>query len=96
MAALEGIFRLQGQWSHVPSADEVLIESLRTREGFHLFLFPFEGRGVHEGLAALFAHRISRRRPMTLSFAVNEEYASLKSELQPSDVVAVIPPVSGG
>ena len=32
----------------------------------------------------------------SLSFAVNEEYATLESELRPSDVVAVIPPVSGG
>ena len=32
----------------------------------------------------------------SLSFAVNEEYASMEMELQPFDVVAVIPPVSGG
>ena len=46
-------------------------------------------------------HQLASRYPgwpenESLSFAVNEEYASSEMELQPFDVVAVIPPVSGG
>ena len=46
--------------SAIPGRDELLIERVETREGHHLFFYPFEGRLVHEGLAALFAWRISQ------------------------------------
>ena len=47
-----------------PRADELLIEQVKTREGWHLFVYPFEGRLVHEGLAALLRvpARPARRR----------------------------------
>ncbi|HJX26783.1 MAG TPA: DNA ligase-associated DEXH box helicase, partial [Thermoanaerobaculia bacterium] len=41
-------------------------------EGHHLFFYPFEGRLVHEGLAALLAWRISRLQPITFTLAVND------------------------
>ena len=50
----------------------MLIERIETREGFHLFVYPFEGRLVHEGLAALFAYRIAQLAPITFSFACND------------------------
>ncbi|MEO0811702.1 MAG: DEAD/DEAH box helicase, partial [Myxococcota bacterium] len=43
----------QARHSVIPRLDEVLIETCRTKEGQHLFVFPFEGRAVHEGLAAV-------------------------------------------
>src|SRR5690606_1404761 len=52
--------------------DELLIESVRSREGHHLFFYPFEGRLVHEGLAALFAYRIARLAPITFTLAAND------------------------
>ena len=36
------------------------------------FIFPFEGRLVHEGLAALVAWRIANLRPATLNLAAND------------------------
>jgi ATP-dependent Lhr-like helicase len=45
---------------------------VKTREGFHLFFYPFEGRLVHEGLAALFAFRIGRLQPITFTISVND------------------------
>jgi ATP-dependent Lhr-like helicase len=45
---------------------------VKTREGHHLFFFPFEGRLVHEGLAALLAYRISRLRPISFTMAAND------------------------
>ena len=59
MEAVRPILRVQARWSRVPRADELLIERVKTREGHHLFFFPFEGRLVHEGLAALLAYRLS-------------------------------------
>jgi len=72
MTAVRPILELQARWSAIPAADELLIERLKSREGHHLFLYPFEGRLVHEGLAALLAWRISRLRPITFTLAVDD------------------------
>jgi ATP-dependent Lhr-like helicase len=72
MKALEPILEVQRKWSRIPRPDEFLIERVKTREGFHLYFFPFEGRLVHEGLAALFAWRISRIKPITFSMSSND------------------------
>jgi len=66
------ILELQAAWSRIPRPGELLIERVTTREGEHWFLFPFEGRLAHEGLAALIAHRISRLIPITLTMAIND------------------------
>jgi ATP-dependent Lhr-like helicase len=72
MQALKPILEVQRKWSHIPGPAEFLIERVKTREGHHLFFFPFEGRLVHEGLAALFAYRISRIKPITFSMSSND------------------------
>jgi ATP-dependent Lhr-like helicase len=72
MKAIKPILDVQSRWSRIPAPDQFLIEKVKTREGFHLFFFPFEGRLVHEGLAALFAWRISRVRPITFSMSSND------------------------
>ncbi|MBC7791582.1 MAG: ligase-associated DNA damage response DEXH box helicase [Anaerolineae bacterium] len=72
MQALRPIMAVQAKWSRIPAANELLIERVRTREGHHLFFFPFEGRLVHEGLAALFAYRMSRLCKITFSTAAND------------------------
>lgn len=58
--------------SKIPAAEEILAEVAHTREGHHLFLFPFEGRLVHAGLGALLALRITRRMRTTFSIAAND------------------------
>jgi ATP-dependent Lhr-like helicase len=72
MRALQHIFDLQRRLSHVPAADELLIERLHSRDGHHLFVYPFAGRLVHEGLAALLAYRLSRLQPITFTIASND------------------------
>lgn len=62
----------QARMSHVPTRGELLIEDCVTAEGSHLFVFPFEGRAVHEGLGALIAHRMCRQRALTVSIAVDD------------------------
>lgn len=72
MAAAERFFRVQAAMSVVPREGETLVEILSTREGRHLFVFPFEGRSVHAGLAALLALRLARAKPATFTTAVND------------------------
>jgi ATP-dependent Lhr-like helicase len=72
MQAVRPIFELQAKWSLIPGTDELLIERVRTREGHHLFVFPFGGKLVNEGLAALCAYRLSRWTPITFSLAAND------------------------
>jgi ATP-dependent Lhr-like helicase len=72
LAAVLPLLRVQARWSRLPDADTLLVERWRGRDGLHVFLFPFAGRLVHEGLAALVAWRIARSRPTTLTMAVND------------------------
>lgn len=72
LMALRPILALQARWSRIPGAGELLVERTKTRDGHHLFLYPFEGRLVHEGLAALLAYRLSRVRPITFTVAAND------------------------
>lgn len=63
---------LQRRVSALPASGRLVIESTRSRDGHHLFVYPFAGRLAHEGLAALLAWRIARRRPATFSISVND------------------------
>ncbi|GAA4513141.1 ligase-associated DNA damage response DEXH box helicase [Sphingobacterium thermophilum] len=58
--------------SHIPSEDEFLVEKITTKEGCHLFMYPFEGRLVHEVMASLMAYRISQLYPISFSMAMND------------------------
>ncbi len=77
---LKPLFELQQQLSHVPKENELLIEQIETDDGFHLFVYPFEGRLVHEAMAAILAYRISRITPITFSFAMNDYGFELLSD----------------
>lgn len=80
LKALQPIFELQSRISHVPKENELLIEQIETKDGFHLFVYPFEGRLVHEAMAAILAYRISRITPITFSFAMNDYGFELLSD----------------
>ena len=79
MKSVRPILELQRAWSHLPGRDELLIERVKTRDGHHLFFFPFAGRQVHEGLGALWALRLSRRVSTTFAVAVNDYGVELLS-----------------
>ena len=80
LSALRPLFELQQELSHIPKAGELLIEQIVTRDGYHLFVYPFEGRLVHEAMAALIAYRISRITPITFSIAMNDYGFELLSD----------------
>jgi len=80
LGILKPLFELQEELSHLPKANELLIEQIETDEGHHLFVYPFEGRLVHEAMAAILAYRISRITPITFSFAMNDYGFELLSD----------------
>jgi ATP-dependent helicase Lhr and Lhr-like helicase len=80
ITALQPLLQLQSLLSHIPSSDELLIEHIETKDGFHVFVYPFEGRLVHEAMAALLAYRISRLTPISFSVAMNDYGFELLSD----------------
>lgn len=80
LKALKPIFDRQRKESIVPNNDEFLIETFKTREGFHALFYPFEGRYVHEAMASLISYRISLLSPITFSLAYNDYGFELLSD----------------
>ncbi|CAI8856292.1 ATP-dependent helicase Lhr and Lhr-like helicase [Pseudomonas sp. IT-P12] len=72
MQALRPLLAVQQRWSGLPTEHSLLAETLKSREGWHLFLYPFAGRQVHLGLASLLAWRVSQQQAVTFSIAVND------------------------
>jgi ATP-dependent Lhr-like helicase len=78
--ALQPLLNLQQELSHIPLSKELLIEHIETKDGFHVFVYPFEGRLVHEAMAALLAYRISNITPISFSVAMNDYGFELLSD----------------
>ena len=72
LRALRALFERQMDLSILPRVNEMLIETCITREGHHLFAYPFEGRFVHEGLGFLWASRLSKQKRATMTVSVND------------------------
>jgi PAS domain-containing protein len=86
VAAVLPLLETQARWSRLPDRDTLLVERWQGRDGQHAFVFPFAGRLVHEGLAALVAWRMARAKPTTLTFACTDwgfELAGRDVEIQP-------------
>lgn len=82
LKTLGPLLDLQQERSLVPKDHEFLIEYFKSREGYHLLFYPFEGRYVHEGLGALMAHRISKIQPISFSIAMNDYGFELLSDIE--------------
>ena len=66
------ILETQERLSYLPTTDELLVECCKTREGQHLYVFPFEGRFVHEGLGFLWGYRFANQQHATFTISVND------------------------
>ena len=72
MRAVARLLKVQRAVSRIPDVNELLFEQMESREGHHIFVYPFAGRHAHMGMAALFAWRLGQNRPATFSFSVND------------------------
>jgi ATP-dependent Lhr-like helicase len=70
--AVRRLLKLQHAWSRIPRRHEMLVEQTHTREGHHIFFYPFEGRSVHLGLSALLAYRLGKTRVGTFSLGFTD------------------------
>lgn len=88
LKALKPTFDRQRKESIVPNDNQFLIETFKTREGYHAVFYPFEGRFVHEAMASLLSYRISLLYSITFSLAYNDYGFELLSD-QEIDMEAV-------
>jgi ATP-dependent Lhr-like helicase len=70
--AVRPLIELQERWSALPGPNNLVMEMITSREGHHLFVYPFAGRMVHIGLASLIAWRAARDKPGTFSISMND------------------------
>ncbi|MFN9922469.1 MAG: ligase-associated DNA damage response DEXH box helicase [Cyanobacteriota bacterium] len=72
LRALAPLLARQADLSVLPRSHQFLVELCRSREGSHLYAYPFEGRFVHEGLGFLWAWRLARHRAASITVSVND------------------------
>ncbi|WP_209402884.1 ligase-associated DNA damage response DEXH box helicase [Pseudozobellia sp. WGM2] len=89
LKSLKHIFDKQRQESIVPTTQEFLIETFKTRDGYHHIFYPFEGRAVHEAMSSLLSYRISLLQPITASLAFNDYGFEMLSD-KPIDIQATL------
>ncbi len=70
--ALKETATIQSQISHCPNAQLTMAEQFKTRDGYHLCVFPFAGWLVHQALGPLIATRIAKEIPATITITVND------------------------
>jgi ATP-dependent Lhr-like helicase len=96
LATLAPLLEIQSRWSGLPLPGTLLVERTRTREGEHLYCYPFAGRHAHEGLSALVAWRLSQRRRASFVFSVNDYGFELLSrelpDLEPDEIRTLFSP----
>ena len=80
LVQLAPLLDLQKELSVLPSASDFLVEYIESKEGYHLLMYPFEGRFVHEGMGALIAQRLARKVPISFSIGMNDYGFELLSD----------------
>lgn len=80
LRAASELMRAQAALSAVPARGQTLVEMFDSRDGSHLFVFPFDGRLVHGGIGALLALRMGRARATTFTVTANDYGFELLAE----------------
>ncbi len=78
--SLRHLFQTQAALSKIPRDNELLIEQIESKDGYHLLVYPFEGRQVHEAMSAILAYRIAQIMPISFSIAMNDYGFELLSD----------------
>ena len=81
LEAARPMLETQARLSKLPTPATLLVERFRSREGQHLFLYPFAGRNAHIGLGSLLAWRLAKHAPNTFSISINDYGLELLSAL---------------
>ncbi len=81
MQAARPMLATQMRLSHLPTPQTLLVEQFTSKDGFHVYIYPFAGRNAHLGLASLLAYRLVRDQPNTLSLSVNDYGIELLSSV---------------
>ena len=89
MQAAQPMLETQARLSRIPTPKTLLIEKLESREGQHVFIYPFAGRSAHIGLGSLLAWRLARSEPNTFSIVINDYGLELLSA-KPVDVASLV------
>ncbi|WP_280152682.1 ligase-associated DNA damage response DEXH box helicase [Piscinibacter sp. XHJ-5] len=89
LQAARPMLQTQARLSKLPTPQTLLVEQYRSREGHHVFLYPFAGRYVHIGLASLLAWRLARDAPNTFSLSINDYGLELLSAM-PVDLAPLL------
>ena len=96
LAAVRPLLELQARRSALPDGETLLLEQVDTDDGHSVFAYPFQGRLVHEGIAALVAHRLTSRAERSIVATVNDygiEWASpLPLELEADEWRVLLSP----
>ncbi len=74
------LLETQKALSAIPKDGELLVEQIDTKDGYHLFVYPYEGRLVHQAMAAMLAFRISQVMPISFSIAMSDYGFELLSD----------------
>ncbi len=80
LKSLRALFELQAALSVIPKENELLIEQIEEKNEFHLLVYPFEGRQVHEAMSAILAYRLSKITPISFSISMNDYGFELLSD----------------
>ncbi|MGE4241839.1 ligase-associated DNA damage response DEXH box helicase [Ramlibacter sp.] len=72
LKAARAMLQTQARLSKIPTPTTLLVETYKSREGQHLYIYPFAGRNVHLGLASLMAWRLAKLSPNTFSLSIND------------------------
>ena len=80
IAALLPLLAVQQRGSALPQPGTVLVEHVTSREGHHLYVYPFAGRQVHLALGTLWAWRYGRSSPRQFSVSFNDYGLELLSD----------------
>ncbi|MEY2923904.1 MAG: hypothetical protein RLZZ337_444 [Bacteroidota bacterium] len=69
---VQSLLDIQRYRSAIPEPNQLLIENYSDEDGHHIYIYPFEGRMVHEGIALLLAYRLSKIAKLSLNLGMND------------------------
>lgn len=70
--SLKKLIELQLRYSTFPSRGEILAERLESREGSHVFIYPFAGHILNQIFGLVWSYRLTLQKPQTFAITAND------------------------